>query len=691
MKEQSRYPGRMTSIAAVVSMLAGPLAWSAPGDLDPAFGDIGRVTELPGLIGDVRSIGPHGHAFVLGGGDVMRAEDSELDTRYGFTARILNDGSIDPVYEGAVPPNLTVYDVVVDSDGRAIGVGQAFTAFRLTLDGALDATFGEGGLAHAPADADLSFGASVALDDFGRAVIAGISGSSVVVFRLLTEGAVDTTFGEAGVYTSAPGPGFLSRPRLLRVPDGYRVMFHSYELPQIGRPMPNCWVVALRDDGVLDTTFTGSGVFRFRPRRIASCAALAAQPDGGLVIVDTRGGAIRLLASGEQDAGFSAEDAMARMSEVTAIAAASDGSLLMAGRGDTDVPGSLVVKLRADGRLDTSFGTAGTTWIDLPSSSGLQTVHDIVALARGGIVLAGGVPDAAGLGHPFVARLLGDAGADSPGVLGVKRLLVDATSNSNQAVVTVRRSGGSAGAISVAYRTRTNPDVTMPATEGQDYVATSGRLTWADGDSEDKEIAVQLLGDIDGNPENDRTFEVQLSDVQSGGLGSTTATVNTGYPAAILQVDPTNLSVSESQGTVSFIVARDGGLEGAVSVMLTASAGTATAASDYQFESTTIEWADGDSATKTVTIPILDDNVQESSESFSIDVARATNGAVIGSSVVMITIDDDDQSTSSDGGGPGGSSGGGDFGVLSVILLSLAGAFRAVRQRVSRGPAFQKE
>ena len=275
--------------------------------------------------------------------------------------------------------------------------------------------------------------------------------------------------------------------------------------------------------------------------------------------------------------------------------------------------------------------------------------------------------------------------------MGVKRFLVDATQGANHAVVTVRRTGGSTGAVSVAYRTQTDLDAASPALEGEDYVATSGRLTWADQDSEEKKIVVQLLGEIDGNPENDRTFEFELSDVQGGGLGSAIATVNTGFLAAIVRIDPTDLTVNESQGTISINVVRDTNPAGAVSASVTASAGTAIADSDYRFEPITVEWLDGDSSIKTVTIPIVDDDAQESSESFTVSITNATNGALIGDpSVATITIDDDDQRDTQGGVNQSGSSGGGQVGFFSLVLLGLARAFGRFPRRVNRYAEFRR-
>ena len=75
----------------------------------------------------------------------------------------------------------------------------------------------------------------------------------------------------------------------------------------------------------------------------------------------------------------------------------------------------------------TLFGNEGTTWIDLPSTAAEEEglppvgaafhVNDMTFDEDGGVTVAGG--DNANQTGPAVARLLGDSGGDSPGVLGV--------------------------------------------------------------------------------------------------------------------------------------------------------------------------------------------------------------------------------------------------------------------------------
>lgn len=77
--------------------------------------------------------------------------------------------------------------------------------------------------------------------------------------------------------------------------------------------------------------------------------------------------------------------------------------------------------------------------------------------------------------------------------------------------IRVRRSGGTLGMVSVQYATR---DGTARA--ASDYTATSGTLTWNDGDDIDREIAIPLTND--SLVEENETFAVVLSGLSGAAL-----------------------------------------------------------------------------------------------------------------------------------------------------------------------------
>lgn len=208
--------------------------------------------------------------------------------------------------------------------------------------------------------------------------------------------------------------------------------------------------------------------------------------------------------------------------------------------------------------------------------------------------------------------------------------------------VTVTRTGGSDGAVSLNYATSNGT-----ATAGADYQATSGTLSWSDGDATSKNFSIPITDDA--GVESDETINVTLSNVQGGAsLGSPASAVVTiadndvAVPGQ-LQLSSSSYSVSEGAGTVSITVTRSGGSDGAVSVDYGTGGGTATASSDYQVASGTLSWSDGDGASKTFTITILDDIELESDESLNVTLSNAVGGVSLGSpSTAVVTITEND-------------------------------------------------
>ena len=78
-------------------------------------------------------------------------------------------------------------------------------------------------------------------------------------------------------------------------------------------------------------------------------------------------------------------------------------------------------------------------------------------------------------------------------------------------ILRVERVGGSEGAISVNFKTKD-----QQAVGGQDYLTTSGTLTFAAGDAGPKEVPITIVDDDE--LERDETFTVVLSDLTGGGI-----------------------------------------------------------------------------------------------------------------------------------------------------------------------------
>jgi|GEM_PF-2693543 len=91
-------------------------------------------------------------------------------------------------------------------------------------------------------------------------------------------------------------------------------------------------------------------------------------------------------------------------------------------------------------------------------------------------------------------------------------------------------------------------------------------------------------------------------------------------------------------------VTRTGGSSGAVSAIVTPSSnGTASAPGDYNNAPITINFADGDTTAKVVTIPIVNDTLQERVEGINLTLSNVIGGAVLGAQTsATLSIADND-------------------------------------------------
>jgi hypothetical protein len=108
-----------------------------------------------------------------------------------------------------------------------------------------------------------------------------------------------------------------------------------------------------------------------------------------------------------------------------------------------------------------------------------------------------------------------------------------------------------------------------------------------------------------------------------------------------IQAAAATASVAETAGNVTISVTRTGGNAGAVGISYGTSPGTALAGVNYTSTSGNLTWADGDVATKSVTVPILNDGVATGNRVFNVNLSTPTGGAVLGAPAsVAVTIQD---------------------------------------------------
>lgn len=215
--------------------------------------------------------------------------------------------------------------------------------------------------------------------------------------------------------------------------------------------------------------------------------------------------------------------------------------------------------------------------------------------------------------------------------------------NGTKLSVTVNRAGGTDGAVSVDYITSNGT-----ALSGTNYTAASGTLNWADADGAAKTFDVNITdNDVYGG---DKTFNIMLSNVTGGAsLGTnyrSVATIqeNEAATPGTINLSAASYSVVEntSQGKVTITVTRTGGSVGAASVNYTTGGGTAVSGVNYTTASGTLNWAEGDSTSKTISVPIINNSTYDGNKTFNVTLADAVGAALGNQAEAEVTITEDE-------------------------------------------------
>lgn len=122
-------------------------------------------------------------------------------------------------------------------------------------------------------------------------------------------------------------------------------------------------------------------------------------------------------------------------------------------------------------------------------------------------------------------------------------------------------------------------------------------------------------------------------------------------PSSILQFSSASYNTEEGNASVVITVLRNNGSLGLVTVDYYTVDDTAVAKNDYLPVNGFLVFADGETS-KTIEIPLLDDETYEGDESFNIVLSNAQGGAALGLPVeALIMINEDDSNSDGDEGG----------------------------------------
>jgi aryl-phospho-beta-D-glucosidase BglC (GH1 family) len=215
----------------------------------------------------------------------------------------------------------------------------------------------------------------------------------------------------------------------------------------------------------------------------------------------------------------------------------------------------------------------------------------------------------------------------------------EGNSGTSTARYTVTLSAATAAPVTITYVTANGT-----ATAGSDYVAKSGTLSFAAGETT-KSIDVVINGDT--LVEVDETFQVRLTAASGATILTSQATGtirNDDQPPPVPAISVGNATVTEgNSGTVNmtFTVTLSQASTSTVTVQYATADGTATAGGDYNALSGTLTFAPGQT-TKTITVAVRGDTLVESAETFRL-LLSSPSGATISTATGTGTITNDDQ------------------------------------------------
>lgn len=394
--------------AISVLVLLAYNCFAGPGDLDTTFGVSGGVVVSDLFAGQIDEVGNDvavqaDEKIVVVGSRYAAANNYDY-----LVIRYNSDGTLDTTFSGDGVFLLSnsgsdeLNAVAIQTDGKIVAVGQSNSlseayVIRLNTNGTLDTTFSGDGIFEVPG---AGIALSVALQSDARIVIGsrGLSGESIIL-RLTTTGALDTTFDTDGIVSLSPNQ---YEPYGLAIQTNGRIVVAGASSIFAGGDITT---VRLLTTGALDTTFDTDGIAVTAVYTGDSEArSLVIQSDGKIVVgggpgangSETDAAIVRYNANGSLDTSFDGDGIKLNNLGIGSgdkyfndLAVRADGKILAIGDTTYAISSVLtpedftILRLNTDGSSDTSFDANGivrSQWCEQGSDLFLQTDGKIVAI-----------------------------------------------------------------------------------------------------------------------------------------------------------------------------------------------------------------------------------------------------------------------------------------------------------------------
>jgi uncharacterized repeat protein (TIGR01451 family)/uncharacterized delta-60 repeat protein len=607
---------------------------------EPAGSPDTAIDPNAGFNGDVFALALQTNNMILVAGDFTQADSIDRNR----LARLNPDGTLDTTFSSSGigwGANAAVRSMVVQSDGRIL-IGGFFTNIngvvnnhiaRLNYNGALDSLFNPG----AGADNTVFTLAETFVGDGTRRLFVGgafLNFKGIPragIARLSDDGNVDASWNPG---IGANGAVFAVVPYPTNSVRNGQVLIGG-DFTTVGG-FGRAHIARLNANGTVDTSFNPTS------GADDSVRAIMLQPDeriliGGLftnVNGVARSHIARLNANGTTDTSFipgpGASDS------VLAITLQADNKILLGGQFSfaNGVTRHRITRMNTDGTVDPTinFGLGADSFV-----GSLVVQPDDKILVGGGFTQYDGQP------HSRFVRIYGRA-MNGSGTLEFDSGHYTVNENGTNAVVTVRRRGGTSGFPTA----NANVFVTMStsngtAVAGVNYTAVVTNLVFPVGEVVSS-VGIPIIDDFLVN--NDRTVNLFLSNPQPPGgpaignqAGALLTIVN---DDCAISFSSATFSVNEDTGLGAAIInfVRSGSMNNPASIdFLTTTNGTALPGVNYTPVSNTVALAAGQSSA-IATIPVFHDLTPQGNKTVTMVLTNPIGSVLVAPSQATLTIID---------------------------------------------------